>query len=260
MKRQSLFIIFILIIFSSFHTVDMSTSTLYPNDKKRSSPAGDFLGIYRGVLPCADCAGVLTEIEIKPSGQCKIGRRYLSNSGDILIKNGTYDWDISGTVITLHIPDELDHMNLYKVGENQLVKLDNEGHEIEGDLAKLYTLTKAGTDHDIKNTYWQLTELEGKPIPQNKKNLPYFVVFPNHQIIGNTGCNSFIGKYNMDDFDDFRVSIVAMTLHACSDAIYETGFMNVFDRAQKFDLEGDVLSLKQEGRAPFAKFRPIYFK
>ncbi|MBW3467992.1 copper resistance protein NlpE [Arthrospiribacter ruber] len=100
----------------------------------------DYEGIYEGVLPCADCEGIETTVEIGPSYSFVKKTVYLGKDNDTKNEySGTYKWNDAGNTIIL---EGVDAPNQYFVGENVLFHLDMEGNRITGDLADNYALRK----------------------------------------------------------------------------------------------------------------------
>jgi uncharacterized lipoprotein NlpE involved in copper resistance len=106
-----------------------------------SQNALDWNGVYKGVLPCANCEGIETELSLLLNGTFVLKTKYLGKgSGEINEIKGVFSWDESGSIVVL---SGLDYSpNEYKVGENQLFQLDRQGEVVKGDLASLYILKK----------------------------------------------------------------------------------------------------------------------
>lgn len=99
----------------------------------------DYMGTYAGVLPCADCEGISTEITLDKHNYL-IKTTYLGKETENIFENeGTYQWNEGGSIITLTGEQQ---PNQYLVGENVLIKLDMEGKPITGELAPNYRLAK----------------------------------------------------------------------------------------------------------------------
>jgi len=109
------------------------------NDGHNAKNSLDWNGEYEGVLPCADCEGIKTTIQLKDNGTYTITTKYLGKGEEETVE-GSFKWDITGTVITL-LNDEKEPYKL-KVVEGAIQKLDIEGKEITGELAELYFLQK----------------------------------------------------------------------------------------------------------------------
>lgn len=97
-------------------------------------------GVYKGVLPCADCDGIETEISLNPDESYEIKTRYLGNSDEIFEDFGSYEWMEDGDRIFLeNIDSKIDY---YLVTENKLTKLDENGGVIKSRNDKSYELIK----------------------------------------------------------------------------------------------------------------------
>jgi uncharacterized lipoprotein NlpE involved in copper resistance len=106
-----------------------------------SKNALDWYGIYKGIVPCADCEGIDTEITLTKDMMFILKTKYLGKGDQTVFeKKGTFTWDATGAVISLN--DLKGSPNKYKVGENKLTQLDMEGKEISGTLAEKYILKK----------------------------------------------------------------------------------------------------------------------
>lgn len=103
----------------------------------------DWAGTYEGVLPCADCEGVETVLVIESDGSYELTSNYLTQKSDEteFKDRGMIKWDESGSNVTLISTLDTERRQ-FKVGENQLFYLDEEGNVIEGELAENYILRK----------------------------------------------------------------------------------------------------------------------
>ncbi|MEY8861961.1 copper resistance protein NlpE [Tenacibaculum singaporense] len=108
-------------------------------DEHNAKNSLDWNGEYEGVLPCADCEGIKTTIQLNDNGTYVMTTKYLGEGEEETVE-GNFEWDKTGTVVTL-INDEEEPYKL-KVVEGAIQKLDIEGKEITGELAKLYFLQK----------------------------------------------------------------------------------------------------------------------
>ncbi|MGY6562662.1 MAG: copper resistance protein NlpE N-terminal domain-containing protein [Luteibaculaceae bacterium] len=108
------------------------------NEKSQSThELINFTGYYKGYLPCADCDGIVYAIWFIDDSNYEILYQHYKNDGVIENKNaGVYKLDENG-IITLLNEEE---PNLYKLFPNGLLKLDQNGEEIGGELADRYFL------------------------------------------------------------------------------------------------------------------------
>lgn len=109
------------------------------DDRHTSQNSLSITGTYTGVLPCASCEGLKTEIVLTDSTY-KLSMIYLGeNDPDPAEKNGSYSWNEAGNIITLK---NMEPPNKYFVGENVLIHLNQDGERVTGNLAERYRLQK----------------------------------------------------------------------------------------------------------------------
>ncbi len=101
----------------------------------------DWNGTYKGVLPCADCEGIETELELNLDKTYELKEVYLGKGdGKPFESKGKFTFNNTNTSII-----ELDQSGdgrKYFVAEGYLKALDLEGKEITGELADKYELKK----------------------------------------------------------------------------------------------------------------------
>lgn len=134
---------YFLMLFSSCDSAShgsKSTEDTIPPDMHTSQIALDYHDTYTGILPCASCEGIETELVLKEDGTFMKKWSY-SGKDDPTVheQSGDYLWHANGQVITLA---GLDEGHMYFVGENHLRQLDADGNEITGNLADQYFLKK----------------------------------------------------------------------------------------------------------------------
>lgn len=101
----------------------------------------DYHGVYAGVVPCADCAGIDTTVELKDDGSYTLSVQYLGKDDDTIHTwEGEYVWNDAGNTVTLTGVE--DRPDQYFVAENRLIQLDMDGNRITGELADDYILPK----------------------------------------------------------------------------------------------------------------------
>ncbi|MFT0531708.1 copper resistance protein NlpE [Castellaniella hirudinis] len=98
----------------------------------------DWAGTYRGLLPCADCAGLETTVVLRQDQTYHLQTRYIGKGGQVDNQAGVFDWGPEGRTVTLPGPAP-EH---YFVGEGWLLRLASDGSRISGPLADHYRLNK----------------------------------------------------------------------------------------------------------------------
>lgn len=115
-----------------------STTEASPPDMHTSQNALDWPGTYEGVLPCADCEGILTTLTIAADGRYVLSRAWLGRGDAVLTEEGGFTWTEDGRNVVLDDQDQ----EAYKVGESRIWVLDADMKRVEGDLADRYVLEK----------------------------------------------------------------------------------------------------------------------
>lgn len=101
----------------------------------------DWVGTYKGIVPCANCEGIETVISLNKNFTYEMATLYLGKKevAKSQIK-GKFSWNKDGFRILLEGIQNAP--NQYLVGENKLFQLDNNGNRITGNLSKNYELQK----------------------------------------------------------------------------------------------------------------------
>lgn len=121
-------------------TKNANETPAVPPDMHTSQIALDYHGTYKGVLPCADCAGIETIITLKEGDEFELAMKYLGKSDVVFRETGNFSWNENGRVILLEGLEN--RAAQYQVGENRLFQLDREGNRISSNLAEKYILEK----------------------------------------------------------------------------------------------------------------------
>jgi copper homeostasis protein (lipoprotein) len=100
----------------------------------------DYLGTYKGTLPCADCEGIETTITLNKDETYTSTMKYLGKEEKEFKDMGDYTWMEDGNRLSLEGIDT--PPVFYFVAEGKLIQLNQEGNEIKGNLAKNYELLK----------------------------------------------------------------------------------------------------------------------
>lgn len=109
-------------------------------DMSNAQNSLDWAGTYKGVLPCADCEGIETELMLHKDSTFMLRQTYLGKANAAVNNvDGNWIW-IDGN--TIELQGITNAPARYHVGENQLFQLDMEGKRIQGDLAEKYILAK----------------------------------------------------------------------------------------------------------------------
>ena len=103
------------------------------------------------------------------------------------------------------------------------------------------------------NTTWKLTELNGKPVPDQVNGKEPFMSFDQkeNRYTASGGCNGIGGTFELKS-NKIKFSQGMSTMMACPDMSVEQGIGQMLSKVDNFTLKDDMLSLNQ-GKASLAK-------
>lgn len=236
------------------------SSKTSPDLAHNSKNSLDWQGLYTGVLPCADCAGIQTVIHLDSNNNYRLETTYLDKPGKTDTKKGTFSSDKDSGRITLNNLSKTAYPVYYAVGENNLVQLDLKGNPITNELASKYTLQKE--NNPIVEKYWKLIQLNGRAItpPAEGQPEPHLILKAfNNWVSGNAGCNGFGGTYEELPGNRIKFSKIFKTLMACPNLKNEVELFMVLEKADNYSYSNDTMTLNKAKMAPLAKFVAVYF-
>lgn len=115
-------------------------STANASDQKL--PQATIAGTYTGILPCADCGGLDTELTINSDSTYSLKSTNTDNKEVITEQSGVYQLK-NDSLVTLITPSSGDKI-YYRVIDNSTVMLsDSTGAINNGELAEFYKLKKS---------------------------------------------------------------------------------------------------------------------
>jgi uncharacterized lipoprotein NlpE involved in copper resistance len=104
------------------------------------APTG-LAGSYAGLLPCADCEGIETTLELRADGHYQLTQLYQDKDHSSFVSEGSYTLESSGKTVHLHPSNKDEYDDYYAVlSASQLRMLDRDGKAIDSPLN--YTLTR----------------------------------------------------------------------------------------------------------------------
>lgn len=109
-------------------------------DMSKAKNSIDYLGTYKGVIPCADCEGIETVITLNPDESYDIKETYLGKSDNVFEDVGSFDWMDDGNRLKLEDTDS--NVRFFTVAEGKLIMLDLVGNPLETVNQKNYELIK----------------------------------------------------------------------------------------------------------------------
>jgi uncharacterized lipoprotein NlpE involved in copper resistance len=108
------------------------------NDGHNAENSLDYMGVYTGVFPAADCPGIQIRLEMHSDGSYTMLSHYIDRKGDFT-ETGKYE--VREDTLTL-TPEKGGEVSLFRVEEGRLRKLDSAGQVITGNLAEHYVLNQ----------------------------------------------------------------------------------------------------------------------
>jgi heat shock protein HslJ len=226
-------------------------------DRHTSQNSLDWEGLYTGSMPCADCAGVHTKVELKRDLNFRIETRYLGKTGEPEVSTGTFTWNKEGNTIILNGTDKSKVPSYYLVQENKLVQLDLNGVKVTGKDAERYNLLRQDA---IADRYWKLTLLNGKTIRSDEttNREPHILLSgSDRRVSGSSGCNTFHGSFKISG-SKLKFSPLATTRMACPDMDTESAFLKALENTETYNVSDDTLTLYSFNAAKLAKFVAVY--
>ncbi|HAX23942.1 MAG TPA: META domain-containing protein [Thermomicrobiales bacterium] len=121
-------------------------------------------------------------------------------------------------------------------------------------LAACGTTGKAAT---LLDTEWQLTQLNGNDaVPVVLVSMKFA---EDGKLIGNGGCNNYMGSWKHSDSNRLALSMGASTMMACEEPVMkqEHEFSLALEQTSRYRLEGDDLSLYNADNVKVAEFATL---
>lgn len=237
----------------------------YPFGETSPAPDGhnsrsslDWAGTYQALMPCADCAAILTTLVLSEDGNYELKRLFVGEDGALFDDRGRFSWSDDGARVTLDLGDAPPH---YLVQENRLVQLDMRGERITGELAERYILHKVSdpdplitpVSYPLYGTRWELATLRGQDVPSAVQERPWLQLERDGTVSGFAGCNSFSGTYTQEGLQ-LRFDELASTLRGCLDPLMNDALLEVMREVDNFTRSSNTLSLNRARMAPLAQF------
>lgn len=198
--------------------------TAKPADMHTSRDSLDWAGVYEGVLPGADRAGVKTRLTLNRDGTYErvtlpVGRQEAART-----VGGRFAWQASGNAIRL---DEPGGGQQFAVGEGRLLLLhpggSSAGTPLPGAVLTLAPKTGAteGLAQTLERYRWSLesaTDGQNRVIEAQspRKDHPVVFEFSGTRIAIQGPCNRMMGSYRISAAGQLAVSGMASTNMACA--------------------------------------------
>lgn len=240
---------------------EMNSLLLFEPEVKQTMKADnsqnslDWNGVYVGVIPCADCEGIETSLELYSTMKYILTTKYLGKGEETYTTTGNFKWNEQGNTIILIENNKSEIAYAFFVGENTLTQLDQSGNRIDGELSEKYILKKEM--NPVINKIWKLVELNGKPVQSSAQMI---LKADGKSLRGNGGCNTFFGNYEISEGNRLKLIVTGSTKMNCEDMNIEIQFFDVLNKVDNYSINGDQLSLQKAKMAPMARFEAVYLK
>ena len=217
----------------------------------------NWTGIYRGIIPCADCEGIETTVILNPDKTFLIKSIYVGRSVSPRIDKGKFTWSPDGNEIILK--DSTGHVySKFTVKKNALIQLSLNGRPIVSPLASNYMLTKGY--YAIQEKYWKLIRLYGKAVFTDSTfhKEPHLMLSGGEsRFSGNGGCNNIGGQYKLINPDSIAFSKAISTMMACPDLQQESSFLGALNKTRTYKVSGDKLVFMDREKNVIAEFKSM---
>ena len=205
-------------------------------------------GIYTGTLPCADCNGIETKLELLDGFSYQLTLNYLGKSDEEFVSNGLYTVHGKERNIALMVDGTVDKSWQFHFEKESLEKLDLEGNPIDTEMKDLYILNKTSENKAISNLVilngkWNLEEVKGIKVSelQLRKQPTLALDCEQMKISGNDGCNQFFGNIKTLTATDLVIPPLGSTKMACPNDDGE--IVNSLSSVQNYKVESNRLIL-----------------
>ena len=126
--------------------------------------------------------------------------------------------------------------------------------QILGAAATMLMLAACGspkTNLPLEGTQWKLTEMDGKADPAFAagEDTFNFTLDPSRMMVYGVGaCNRLFGPYELEEGNGLDIERLASTMMACPNMDLESRFAKLLEEADKYEIDGDVLTLFDDGK------------
>lgn len=250
----------------------------------------DYIGTYKGILPCLDCQGMDVEITINENSTFCIKTKYQGKGENVYVQKGNFKWNKEGTIITL--TDVKSGPNQYLVGKNTLNQLSGTGQKETGSLAAEYILTKKSAadtltietasenpaatvdlnsriaattsiekvnpavgKYPLAETKWKLVSLNSEKVIQKGKSVYYLKMkSKDGRFAALSGCNNILGYYVMPSSTTLTFSGITSTKSDCADEALESKFFTALAETHRYKIDKENMTFFGANKKPLAAF------
>ncbi|RYF98233.1 MAG: META domain-containing protein, partial [Chitinophagaceae bacterium] len=116
-----------------------------------------------------------------------------------------------------------------------------------------------GATASLTNTYWKLSEMNGKKVetPDNQKEVHIKFAIKENNFQGFGGCNGLGGSYELTGKDGIKIRTLSTQMY-CDRMEVENFLKNAVTKADRYEINGEKLNL-YEGKTLLISFDSVYF-
>lgn len=228
-------------------------------DSSRTSV--DWVGVYEGIIPCADCEGIRTVVVLTEEGFYKISQEYLGKSSKKFENHGPFMWDTQGSQLLLRGVKGGDIW--LRIGENKVDILDKEKNLILS-LSEKYVLQKKSIKpivkiEDIEEHYLTVIEIMGKK-QEETEHRPYLFLNKNEKRLhGFAGCNRMMGMYEVNS-NRIKFSNMVSTKMMCLEIQTEDSLFDMMQKTEMYRIENGIVTLFDNTQSALGRLKIVTFE
>lgn len=252
-KKTALILLAAIFILSSCNNKQQNITNQNQADPHHTAQNSlDWAATYMGNLPCDDCERIETWLTLNDDMSFLLIKNYFSNNKTLSDTTmGTFEWKKNNIALQSNKPNK--PTEYFKVEENQVRQLNNNGKEIAGELENQYVLTKTGNPI-IENKRWQIVEIFGKTV--NGSPETHYLIFhtSENKLEAKANCNIILRPYSITN--QYRITIEQglSTMMACEDNL-EVELLKALDMADNISFSEETLTLNKGRMAPLLKLK-----
>lgn len=210
-------------------------------------------GNYLGILPCADCVGIKTQLSLKANQQYEIGWVYLEKNQTLFTTLGNYNIDPNGRI---HLLGKGDTLFTFRKSDQGLILQFREQQDWK-DVPVNNLLSKTGREHNQQendlNGNWQLSAMNGVEYAAGKfeGEAPTLQFFQRDLKFGGySGCNEIFGTFLIKG-NEIRIDKNIGSTRMYCEKSAEKVFISFLHLVNHFERKNDKLILTSENGSIF---------
>ncbi len=173
MRKLSILTLILAFIFGCSENTEEKSPKTKTTDSLNIEKNINVSGTYKGLLPCADCPGILTKLKLNDDKTFEKSDFYLEGKDGFFSDTGTFAFDKDKGDNIIILKSSTNNSFMFAIEGQSLVMLDKDGEKSTSEFANMYELTKQ-SDADIEIT---------------KKPIKGFLTF-GHEVAGFEPCGS----------------------------------------------------------------------